>query len=55
MTVSSDSTLAAAMQMKNVPIEQMFKQVRISVMEQTSKAQTPWEASSLTGNFSFNP
>ena len=47
--------LAAAMRSKNIPIEQMFKQVRISVMERTAKKQTPWEASSLTGNFFFNP
>ena len=47
--------LAAAMQVKNIPIEQMFKQVRVSVRKRTSKDQTPWEASSLTGDFFFNP
>ncbi|MSQ48568.1 MAG: hypothetical protein EXR78_09355 [Deltaproteobacteria bacterium] len=36
-------------------VEQMFKQVRIGVVQTTSGQQTPWEASSLTGDFSFVP
>ncbi|PCI38425.1 MAG: hypothetical protein COB46_11360 [Rhodospirillaceae bacterium] len=47
--------LAAAMRVKGIPIEKMFKQVRILVRERTGKEQTPWEASSLTGDFFFNP
>ena len=36
-----------------VPIEQMFKQVRLQVHQQTQGKQTPWESSSLTSNFAF--
>jgi len=35
--------------------EQMFKRVRVAVEEETGGAQTPWEASSLQGDFSFRP
>lgn len=38
-----------------VPIEQLFKQVRIGVMRDTNDAQTPWESSSLRGDFAFVP
>ena len=41
------------MRMPNVPIEQVFKNVRIGVMQETSAKQTPWETSSLTGSFMF--
>lgn len=34
-------------------VEEMFKRVRLGVVGETQKAQVPWEASSLTGNFSF--
>jgi len=34
-------------------IEEVFKQVRISVRSATGGKQTPWESSSLTGNFYF--
>lgn len=34
-------------------IEEVFKRVRISVRNLTQGKQTPWEASSLTGSFSF--
>jgi Caspase domain len=37
------------------PIELMFKAVRGRVYEETGMQQTPWEASSLRGNFSFAP
>lgn len=47
--------LARAMRIPGVPVEQVFKQVRISVRKDTKQAQTPWESSSLTGNFSFLP
>ncbi len=45
--------LLAAMQNKNMPIEQVFKQVRIAVSKETSGKQLPWESSSLTGDFYF--
>ena len=37
----------------NMPVEQMFKNVRRMVIEQTRGQQIPWETSSLTGNFVF--
>src|SRR6476620_3180853 len=37
----------------NVPIEQLFKRVRLAVNRTTSGAQTPWESSSLTSDFTF--
>lgn len=37
----------------NLSIEEVFKRVRISVRSLTQGKQTPWEASSLTGDFSF--
>jgi hypothetical protein len=36
-----------------LPIEQVFKQVRVEVLESTMGRQVPWDASSLTGNFTF--
>jgi len=37
----------------NVPIEQLFKRVRLEVNQTTSGQQTPWESSSLTSDFTF--
>lgn len=37
----------------NVPIEQLFKRVRLAVNQTTGGAQTPWESSSLTSDFTF--
>src|SRR5579871_559783 len=37
----------------NVPIEQLFKRVRLEVNHSTSGQQTPWESSSLTSDFTF--
>ena len=34
-------------------IEQMFKQVRVAVIDETGGSQTPWETSSLQGDFCF--
>lgn len=45
--------LAEAMLMPGMPIEQMFKQVRRDVREETAGQQTPWDSSSLLGDFSF--
>jgi formylglycine-generating enzyme required for sulfatase activity len=39
----------------NLPIELMFKQVRLAVEQETNGQQIPWELSSLRENFSFNP
>lgn len=38
----------------NLPVELMFKQVRAGVVQATNNSQTPWEQSSLVGEFSFN-
>src|SRR5262249_31279530 len=37
----------------NVPIEQLFKRVRLEVNHTTEGQQTPWESSSLTSDFYF--
>lgn len=37
----------------NLPIEQLFKRMRLAVNESTSGKQTPWESSSLTSDFYF--
>ena len=36
-------------------IEDMFKQVRVDVQKETQDLQTPWESSSLEGDFYFFP
>ena len=38
---------------KNLPIEQLFKRIRLDVNNSTSGQQTPWESSSLTSDFYF--
>ena len=43
------------MKIPDIVAEQMFKQVRVEVMAQTKGTQVPWEESSLTGDFYFNP
>jgi caspase domain-containing protein len=48
------SALAKALRQPGVPVEQIFKQVRINVMERTGNRQVPWESSSLTGDFFFS-
>jgi len=37
----------------NLPIEQLFKRVRLEVNNTTAGKQTPWESSSLTSDFYF--
>jgi len=37
----------------NLPIEQLFKRVRLEVNHATDGRQTPWESSSLTSDFYF--
>ena len=45
--------LVRALQQKGLPIEQVFKQVRIAVVEETKGTQVPWENSSIMGDFYF--
>lgn len=40
-------------QTPGLPLEAVFKRVRNSVMASSGEAQTPWESSSLTGDFYF--
>jgi len=45
--------VAAQMSTPGLPIEQMFKKVRVEVLEKTAGRQTPWDSSSLTSDFMF--
>jgi uncharacterized caspase-like protein len=45
--------LLAFMQSPGLPVEMLFKQVRLSVARETGRVQVPWESSSLTGDFCF--
>jgi hypothetical protein len=36
-------------------VEQVLKKVRVEVLKETNNKQIPWESSSLTGIFHFNP
>ncbi len=45
--------IVAEIDKPGLPIEQMFKQVRVAVLETTDGQQTPWDSSSLTSNFMF--
>lgn len=45
--------LLQAMAVPGLPIEQVFKRVRVGVQEQTSGEQVPWEESSLVSDFFF--
>ncbi len=47
------AALARAIRTPGLAVEQVFKRVRIEVMERTGNAQVPWESSSLTGDFFF--
>ncbi len=47
--------LAREIPVAGVPIEQTFKKVRIEVIAETGGMQTPWDTSSLTGDFFFEP
>lgn len=46
--------LAKALKEPGLKAEEVFKRVRISVMQRSQNAQTPWESSSLTGDLVFN-
>ena len=45
--------LLANLRAPGVPIERMFKQVRVAVAQETQQQQVPWETSSLMGEFCF--
>jgi hypothetical protein len=45
--------LAAMMVTQGMPIEQVFKEVRVAVLDATGGRQTPWDTSSLTEDFTF--
>jgi len=47
------SALAKTMRQPGLTVEQMFKRVRVQVEGETGGAQTPWEESSLRGDFYF--
>jgi formylglycine-generating enzyme required for sulfatase activity len=47
------AALAKAIENDRVPLEQLFRQVRVDVMAATGEDQVPWDASSLTGEFFF--
>ena len=42
------------MQVSNLAIEEVFKQARRSAQEETRNQQTPWENTSLSGDFYFS-
>ena len=48
------SMLLKHMATPGLGIEEVFKKVRIDVMNESGKKQVPWESSSLTGDFYFN-
>lgn len=47
------SALTRAMAQPGVPIERVFKNARVAVLEETGEKQVPWEVSSITGEFYF--
>ena len=47
------AALTRFMTEEGLPVEQTFKKVRIAVSRETNGLQTPWESSSLTGEFYF--
>jgi len=47
--------LLANLDKPGMPIEQMFKKVRIGVIDDSGGQQTPWEESSLRSDFYFSP
>ena len=42
------------MRVPNMAIEQVFKQARRPAQEETRNQQTPWENTSLSGDFYFS-
>jgi len=45
--------LSRAIKSPGAKVEDVFKTVRVAVMDRTNDAQVPWESSSLTGDFYF--
>jgi len=45
--------LSRAIASPGAKVEDVFKTVRVAVMDRTNDAQVPWESSSLTGDFFF--
>lgn len=45
--------LLANIQAPGLPVEQLFKRVRIAVAQETKRMQVPWESSSLMSDFCF--
>jgi uncharacterized caspase-like protein len=45
--------LLQQMQEPGLPVEILFKRVRLAVAGETNRMQVPWESSSLTGDFCF--
>ena len=45
--------LKDAMEVSGLKVEEVFKRVRNSVLKETAEIQTPWEESSLRGDFYF--
>ena len=45
--------LLAQIKVPGLAVEQLFKRVRAGVLKETEEKQTPWETSSLTGDFCF--
>ncbi|HEY1403280.1 MAG TPA: caspase family protein, partial [Pyrinomonadaceae bacterium] len=43
------------MRVPGLSVEEVFKSVRAAVLKRTQGRQTPWEESSLTGDFYFTP
>jgi uncharacterized caspase-like protein len=46
--------LLASLDVPGLTLEQLFKRVRTGVLGDTNQLQTPWENSSLVGNFCFH-
>lgn len=49
------ANLLRAMKLPGLSLEQVFKRVRAAVREETDGQQTPWESTSLEGDFYFLP
>ena len=47
------TALVETVKSPGLPIEQLFKEIRLRVHKSTDGKQTPWESSSLTVNFAF--
>ncbi len=45
--------LLAHLESPGLPVELLFKRVRLAVAQETDRIQVPWESSSLTGEFCF--